>query len=83
MKGPQPVKRDAFLEFLRSVFDAYEREMVCSEFFEALPRYVDWVVAGRSGPVDERLTSVEHHIGQCKECREAYEALLAIMRADQ
>jgi predicted anti-sigma-YlaC factor YlaD len=77
------VKRDAFLEFLRSVFDAYEREMVCSEFFEALPSYVDWVVAGRPGPADEALISVEHHIGQCKECREAYTALIAITLADQ
>jgi hypothetical protein len=77
------VKRDAFLEFLRSVFDAYEREMVCSEFFEALPRFVDWVVAGRPGPADETLTRVEHHIGQCKECREAYAALLAMTRADE
>ena len=55
--------------------------MLCSEFFEALPRYVEWVVAGRQTSSDETLPRVAHHIGQCPECRESYEALLIVTRA--
>ena len=77
------MNRQSFLAFLRSVFDVQEREMLCSEFFEALPRYVDWVEAGRRAAADEELAGVAHHLDQCPECREAYEALLVVTRASR
>ena len=78
-----------FLKLLRAIFDTRDDEIVCSEFFELLPKYVDLVLAtagasplqlGRAG---EALPQVAHHILQCPECAEAYEALLEIERSSR
>ena len=71
-----------FLELVRAIFDTREDEIVCSEFFELLPRYVDLVLAtaDASRQPAEALPRVAHHILQCAECAEAYEALLEIER---
>jgi hypothetical protein len=74
------LSREAFRDFLRSVFQVRESDMLCSEFFEALPRYVESVVAGRPAS-DEELARVAHHVTQCPECRETYDALLLVIRA--
>jgi hypothetical protein len=80
------VNHTRFLELLRSIFDAREEEIVCSEFFELLPRYVDLVLAAADasrpqlGQPAEVLPQVAHHIVQCSECAEAYQALLEIER---
>jgi hypothetical protein len=74
------VSHEALLDFLRSVFQVHEPDMLCSEYFEALPRYVDGVVAGRPAS-DAELARVADHITQCPECRETYDALLLIIRA--
>jgi hypothetical protein len=77
------------LQLLRAVFDTREDEIVCSEFFEALPRYVDLVLATADasrlqlGQPAEALPQVAHHIQQCSECAEAYEALLEIERSSR
>ena len=78
-----------FLELLRVIFDTRNEEIVCSEFFELLPKYVDLVLAAsdaswpRGGPSAEPLPEVAHHIRQCSECAEAYEALLEIERSSR
>lgn len=75
-----------FLELVRAIFDTREDEIVCSEFFELLPRYVDLVLATADasrvqlGQPAEVLPQVAHHILQCAECAETYEALLEIER---
>lgn len=75
-----------FLELLRVIFDSREDEIVCSEFFELLPTYVDLVLAAadvsplQRGQPTEALPQVAHHIRQCAECAEVYEALLEIER---
>ena len=78
-----------FLELLRAIFDTREDEIVCSEFFELLPKYVDLVLAtadaSRSQPDQpaDILPQVAHHILQCSECADAYEALLEIERSSR
>jgi hypothetical protein len=81
------VNHARFVELLRGIFGAWEEEIVCSEFFELLPRYVDLVLAAadpsrrRVGQPAEVLPQVAHHIDQCSECAEAYEALLEVERS--
>ena len=70
-----------FLELLRAIFDTREDEIVCSEFFELLPKYVDLVLA--STDASQILPQVAHHILQCSECADAYEALLEIERSSR
>lgn len=90
------MKREDFLHLIRSIFGAQEKEMLCSEFFELLPRYVDLVLAGEDpskrgwahwkeprppGLPELKLPQVAHHMAQCPECGEAYEALLKVARS--
>lgn len=78
-----------FLALLRVIFDTRDDEIVCSEFFELLPNYVDLVLATadpsrpQRGQPAEALPQVAHHILQCSECAEAYEALLEIERSSR
>lgn len=74
------VTRADLAAFLRSIYDSREDELLCSEFAEALPAYVDWVLAGRPAPGDPRFTAVAHHAHQCPECGEACEALIQVAR---
>jgi hypothetical protein len=74
------MRRDQFLRLLRTIFQAREQEMPCSEFFELLPRYVDVVLAG-GDPATEQMPHVAHHMAQCQECAEAGEALLRVARS--
>ena len=76
-----------FLELLRAIFETRDDEIACSEFFELLPQYVDLVLAtadaSRLGEPATVLPQVAHHILQCSECAEAYEALLEIERSSR
>jgi hypothetical protein len=78
------MKRERFLQLLKSVYGARDdaEEMGCSDFFELLPRYVDGVLEVSPGASTE-LPEVTHHIEQCPECAEAYQALLEMARADR
>jgi hypothetical protein len=82
------VNHAQFLELLRAIFNTREDEIVCSEFFELLPKYVDLVLTADAsrlqlGQPAEALPQVAHHILQCSECAEAYEALLEIVRSSR
>jgi hypothetical protein len=83
------VNHAQFVALLRTIFDTKEDEIVCSEFFELLPQYVDLVLASPDpaplhlGQPAEALPQVAHHILQCSECAEAYEALLEIERSSR
>ena len=78
-----------FLKLLRAIFDTRDDEIVCSEFFELLPKYVDLVLATADasplqlGQAGDALPQVAHHILQWPECAEAYEALLEIERSSR
>jgi hypothetical protein len=77
------MKRERLLQLLRSIYGARDEEIGCSEFFELLPRYVDLVLdAPPSVPASE-LPQVAHHIEQCPECAEAYQALLEVARTER
>lgn len=70
-------------QIMRTIYGAEERQIVCSEFFDRLPAYVDLQLAGEaSGAVAERaMPDVAHYIAQCPECGEAYQALVTVARA--
>jgi hypothetical protein len=75
------MRRDQFLAVMDTVMRAREQEIVCSTFFERLPRYVDLVMAAsdpRSIPAEapaRAMPDVAQHIAQCAECAEAYQVL--------
>jgi hypothetical protein len=58
---------------VHTVFRAEDEELVCSEFFAQLPRYVDLERSGQDAAA--LFPSVSHHMHQCPECEEVYQAL--------
>lgn len=75
------MKREQFTQMVRSVFAARDDEIVCSQFFELLPRFVDLKLFGEDAAA--LLPQVSHHLGQCPECREVYQALLEAVRSEE
>ncbi|MGQ0592295.1 MAG: hypothetical protein ACT4QB_06490 [Gammaproteobacteria bacterium] len=70
------MKREEFKRFVHTVFGAEGDELACSEFFAELPRYVDLERAGHNAKA--LLPKVSHHMHQCPECEEVYEALRVV-----
>ena len=67
------MNRRKFRQLIQSIFAVKDQEMLCSQFFDILPRFVDLQVAGED--VDKSFPGVTHHLQQCPECNEVYEAL--------
>jgi hypothetical protein len=56
-----------------------EREITCGECLQHVSEFAEAQLAGQ--PVNEIITSVEQHLALCPECREEYEALMAVLKA--
>ncbi len=67
------MKREAFKRLVQTIFGAEGEELVCSEFFGQLPRYVDLEQSGRDAAA--LLPKISRHIRQCPECEEVYKTL--------
>lgn len=77
------MERAALIRFLSTVFEARESEIVCSEFFERLPGYVDLAVSSGAPAAQAAFPQVAQHIAQCSECGEDYLALLQVTQPPQ
>jgi len=75
------VTLEKFKWLVRSIFIVQEEEMLCSEFFEILPQYVDLQIAGKE--VDKLFPKLGHHLHQCPECNEVYQALLKAVQSEK
>ncbi|MGH6834064.1 MAG: hypothetical protein ACREC9_00620 [Methylocella sp.] len=68
------MKQKDFIRLIDTIFATKSGdEMLCSEYFDELPRYVDLEVAGQDAAA--LLPEVKHHMHQCHECEEVYLAL--------
>jgi predicted anti-sigma-YlaC factor YlaD len=54
--------------------------VTCEECFERLDELVELELGG--GVAGQRLRSVRAHLDGCRECRERYESLRALLLAD-
>lgn len=70
------MKKKDLMRVIDTVFAARADEIGCSDFFAALPRYVDLENAGQD--VAALFPDVQQHIRQCAECEEVYLTLLQI-----
>lgn len=69
------MKQKDFTRLIDSIFAAKSgEEMLCTQYFDELPHYVDLVVSGQDAGA--MLPEVKHHMHQCPECEEVYLALL-------
>ena len=74
------MKKSTLGQALRLVYDAKEKEMLCSEFFERLAEYVDREIAGEE--VARHLPEVKYHLEHCGVCGEEYETLRDFARLE-
>jgi predicted anti-sigma-YlaC factor YlaD len=65
--------QDDLKALIHTVFASQDEEILCSEFFEQLPRYVDLETSGRDATGVS--SKIAHHIQQCPECQDLYQAL--------
>jgi len=56
-------------------------EVLCDECFDRLDEYVDLELAGHEA--DERVPGMRAHLRGCPACREDYDSLRALVRAEQ
>jgi len=72
------MKKNEFARLIDTIFAAKsEDEMLCTEYFNQLPHYVDLQAAGQDAAT--RMPDVKHHMHQCPECEEVYLALLDLV----
>ena len=69
---------------LQSIFQwvdlTRENELNCGECLKHLGEFTEQTLAG--APVCELITSVEHHLALCPECREEFTALKRILESE-
>ncbi len=75
------MKKETFEYLVKSIFAVKESEILCGEFFELLPRFVDLQVSGQDAATT--FPQVSHHLHQCPECNDVYLALLDATQADE
>jgi hypothetical protein len=74
--------RRQLVEFMTDApFDDVIIEMDCKDGCEQLARLAELVAAG--GDLHELLPEFEEHIGYWKDCREEFEALVAVIKAER
>ena len=72
---------DKFKWLIRSIFAVQAKEMLCSKFFDILPRYVDLQLERKDA--EKVFPDVSHHLHQCPECNEVYQALLKAVHSEK
>lgn len=75
------MKKETLEHLIRSIFAVKESEILCGEFFDLLPRFVDLQVSGQDAATT--LPQVSHHLHQCPECNEVYLALMHATQSDE
>ncbi|MGE5263169.1 MAG: hypothetical protein ACM3S0_07285 [Acidobacteriota bacterium] len=74
------MKASKLEQALRQVYDAEEKDILCSECFEQLDGYVDREIAGEE--VARHHPEVKYHLEHCGVCGEEYETLRDLARLE-
>ena len=67
------MNRERFNRWLQNIYETQDVEISCTECFDLVSRFVELEISGRN--VAAELPQVKQHLGQCRACREEYEAL--------
>ena len=68
------------LAMVEAIFSAHEDEINCEDCDRAMPYLADLIEAGEDPTL--LLPAVQEHLNHCRDCREEFEALLIIVRAE-
>ena len=75
------MKKEKFEYLIKSVFAVKDSEILCTEFFDLLPRYVDLQLSGADTATT--FPQVGQHLHQCPECNEVYLSLLQASQTEK
>jgi predicted anti-sigma-YlaC factor YlaD len=67
-------------KLLAALLGPSDTEITCEECFDRLDRYVDLAHAGADA--DQAVPGMRAHLAGCPACREDYESLRDLVRAD-
>jgi len=81
-KSDQPNKALALLEKMMALHETGANCVDCETCGEQIDCLAELVATGGGDPM-ELLPAVQRHLECCRDCREEFEALLAILRAEQ
>jgi hypothetical protein len=70
---------DLLKKLMRGIMTTRPDEIDCDECLKQVDRFVDMALDGRNAAAAMPL--VQDHLNRCLDCREEYEALLAVLRA--
>lgn len=65
---------------LKRILGPAQPELLCDECFEKLDEYVDLELGG--APADEQIPGMRPHLEGCPACREEYDGLRELARAE-
>ncbi|MBW6466677.1 MAG: hypothetical protein K0B06_09250 [Brevefilum sp.] len=80
-RQPTPQPSDPLLGMLNMLAVTEEDEIACDQVFAALGEFAE--LAQRGGDVAHLMPLVAQHLHLCPDCREEYEALIAILAAEE
>lgn len=69
------------LSMVERIFETHADEIDCEGCDAEMPHFAELMAAGQDPA--RLLPLVQDHLDRCGDCREEFEALLAILRADQ
>jgi predicted anti-sigma-YlaC factor YlaD len=68
------------LAMVEAIFTSHEDEVDCEGCDAEMPHLVELIDAGEDPAL--LLPAVQEHLNRCRDCREEFEALLAIIKAE-
>lgn len=75
------MKKDRFDRWLENIAATQDEEISCTECFDLISQYVELEFSGKNATAV--LPKVHQHLGQCRACREEYEALHDLRQLDE
>jgi predicted anti-sigma-YlaC factor YlaD len=75
------MKNSRFERLLHNIYSTQEEEISCTECFDLISGYVD--LEFTDGNPAAVMPQVHQHLGQCRACREEYEALHDLRQLDE
>ena len=80
-KSGQPVKQPRLIRLLAEILSLHEAEIDCDACGNQIDCLAELVAVGHDP--NKLLPAVQAHLECCVDCREEFEALLAILKAEQ
>jgi hypothetical protein len=62
-----------FEDWLKNIYETQDEEISCTECFDLVSHFVELETSGQDAAAE--LPQVIQHLGQCRACRDEYEAL--------